>query len=99
MEPSKPILGITGRILGSSENKAHTKRSDAWQCGFSHQACQWAYRLASGKHILRQKMIVDAEMVLENSLHDRPQISRRLEVASVTKVCFFQTGPVGNDAA
>src|SRR6476620_256230 len=38
-------------------------------------------------------------MVLENSLHDRPQISRRFQVASVTKVCFFQTGPVGNDAA
>ena len=37
-------------------------------------------------------------MVLENSLHDRAQIDR-LEVAFVTKVRFFQTGPVGKDAA
>src|SRR6476469_1939611 len=100
MEPSRPILGITGRTLGSSGGKTfRTKTVRRVVRRISNQACQWAYRLASGKHILGQKIIVDAERVVENSLHDRPQISRRLEVAPVTKVCFFQTRPVGDVAA
>jgi hypothetical protein len=59
--PQRPILGITGRTLGSSEGKTfRTKTVRRVVRRISNQACQWAYRLASGKHILGQKMIVDA---------------------------------------